>query len=283
MVRKEGVEGEVLSLNRQFNILSAGIAAAVIVFIVVAFLPEGEKHPMDIKVERIFEIADSAVVPEVGYDYEGPGREEWFDPNSYFRVLEHLSIRSGYTIDYVYRAYPVYFVPYIKPLKTRPLNSIAEVMAFMKEDTLFSDTHSPLFWVDTSKEWIGYVDVDDTEGSYVELMILYFIGDPYSMYEEFRRIPVFSKSGLRDVVRREERDAFVTLSALMRGVNRLKNFSFEPQTVFKGDTAIVRCCFLSKWDGLNEGRYWISRSIPHVILKEETKNIVKSNLNPPFH
>jgi len=107
-------------------------------FIVVAFLPEGEKHPMDIKVERIFEIADSAVVPEVGYDYEGPGREEWFDPNSYFRVLEHLSIRSGYTIDYVYRAYPVYFVPYIKPLKTRPLNSIAEVMAFMKMKTHYS-------------------------------------------------------------------------------------------------------------------------------------------------
>lgn len=42
----------------------------------------------------------------------------------------------------------------------------------------------------------------------------------------------------------------------------------------RGDTAVVRCCCFSGNGKLNEGRYWISGSNPHVIFKAEEKAVV---------
>ena len=200
----------------------------------------------------------------------GTKRGDEFDPNQYFDVLTHLSLRAGYVIDYVYQSDDLggYPLLYARPTEQAGYASPADIP---------NNTELP--------EFQGYLEVDDTEQGYFEYVVLDIMANQFYLYwhanyNDFEI--VCNQDEVDDIVTEVSSGDFgIAMDPLQQARARaLQNI--EPTVSLNGEVAVVRFLTFTRWGGFYRETYTIRRGFPHTILDEKQDNVVPYDCGVAF-
>ena len=185
-----------------------------------------------------------------------------FDVNQYFNVLTHISVREGYTLDYLYEidslgGYPLL---YARPVDQVPYASAAHIPGNGE-------------WQDFRE----YVDVDDTEQGYFEYVVLDILADQFYLYWHANYNDtqiVCNRQQVYDIVAQVNSGDFGEAldPAGQEKARTLRNI--VPVVNLTGDVAVVELVTFTKWGGFYRLNYTISREAPHRILDVQQENLI---------
>jgi hypothetical protein len=189
-----------------------------------------------------------------GTSNDSPRHDDWFDVNDYFTVLDHLSMQSGYVLDYFYKsdgsgAYPFL---YARKINRKSYDNFTQIRELWGEDPY---------------KYLDYIGTDDTEESYFQFIVLRIIGGKFYIFwhaEYDVRYLVCNHTGLDTLITHLPEE--VQLAALQ--------IDIKPEVALNEDTAQVRVVTFNQWIGFVEETYTIRRSFPHTIIDIKQKTIV---------
>jgi len=185
-----------------------------------------------------------------------------FDAMEYFSVFDHLSMKPGYVLDYVYHydgmgGHPIL---YFRPQEQPPYQSEADLP--------------------TTGDWSAYLDyiqAEDTPEGYFQFAVMEMVAGQFYLfwhagYNDLQI--VCDKTEVNKIVSDLSKDGFgLPMSLASRARAALLN-EIEPQVVIGEQTVEVRIVTFSKWGGFFLTTETISRSAPHKILDVQQKNLV---------
>lgn len=210
--------------------------------------------------------------------------EDDFDVNSYFTVLNHLSVEPGYVLDYVYLSDHLGGKPiiYARPEDQPAYTSYAEYV-----EAIGGTEQRSYEYLESAADYLEHIEIDDTTDGYFQFVVLLVMGDQFDLswhgaYNDTKI--VCDHNGLESAL--EEADAFVSAfdDEVPADVRRAAGkINFEPRVEFLDETsASVRFVTFTKWGGFAEVKYTISREFPHTVTDWEVKTLVEYNCGVMF-
>ena len=181
------------------------------------------------------------------------------DVMDYFTILNHLSMRPGFVLDYVYHfdgmgGYPV--------LYARPEGQ----PAYASEADLPESA--------SQGDYMGYVATDDTSEGYFQFAVMnMFAGQFYLFWHSnYNDTEVLcDRADVRQVTSGNSFGINIPLGVKLRAALL---HDLAPRVVLTEDTARVQLITFTKWGGFYLETYTISRSQPHQILNSEARNLI---------
>lgn len=184
------------------------------------------------------------------------------DVNQYFDVLTHLSMRDGYTLDYVYQSDSLggYPLLYPRPVDQAPYASTSEIPANTE-------------WPDYQE----YVEVEDVERGYFEYVVLDIMASQFYLFWHANYNDtqiVCNRQQVNDIVAQVSSGDFGNAMDLAQQTKARMLRNVEPVVRLTGDIAKVEIITFTKWGGFYHETYTISRGVPHTILDIKRENVV---------
>ena len=197
--------------------------------------------------------------------------EKLFKLNEYFILLKNIDIRNGYLLKYNYN-----------------------ITFREKYPQIFAEKHnSKETIVDDSK----YLSCNGNKESYVEILIYHFMKEQFFLFwhanykDDYILINKndinyiieilydidFKNSQLMD----NKPYRYVPLLSIELQKN-LDKLNPEPNVIFVGDYAIVSIYRFTKWGGVYNEKYKISRKYPHILERMYQKNVIKVDYNVQY-
>ncbi len=184
-----------------------------------------------------------------------------FDVMQYFSILDHLSMQPGYVLDYVYHydgmgGYPVL---YARPAGQVPYATEADMIAG-----------------GASKNYLDYVQTDDTPESYFQFVVLAMMGGQFYLFwhANYNDLQIVcDKAAVTGIVSSLNGDFGYRISLVSR-VRALLLKDIGPSVKIGEQTVEVRFVTFTLWGGFYEETYTLSRSMPHTIQGVQKKNLV---------
>lgn len=193
-----------------------------------------------------------------------------FDVNDYFDVLTHISMREGYTLDYVYHIDEIGGLPvlYARPVDQPP---------YATEDALFGDKQA--------SDFSRYVEIEGMEQGYFEYVVMNIMAGQFYLYWHANyndQQIVCNRETVDDIISKINEDEFGSEldSSQQRKARAIKNI--EPAVNLTGDTATVEIVTFTKWGGFYRLTYTISREFPHTIIDIKEEELVPYNCGVMF-
>jgi hypothetical protein len=192
------------------------------------------------------------------------------DVNRYFDTMTHISMREGYTLDYVYQidslgGYPLL---YPRPVDQAPYASSSDI----PENVDLPDFQE-------------YLEVDDTPQGYFEYVVMDLMANQFYLYWHANYNDtqiVCNRQQLYDIVEQISSGEFgAALDPAGRAKARtLRNI--QPVVRLTGDVAEVEIVTFTKWGGFYRQTYTISREQPHKIIDIQQDNILPYDCGVAF-
>jgi hypothetical protein len=208
--------------------------------------------------------------------------ESDFDANSYFSVLDHLSMKPDYVLDYLYiydgmGGYPLI---YARRSEDPPYASSDEYAADIAEGGQDLDEDSDYYY-----RYLNSIQSDDTREGYFQFVVLYIMGgqfylDWHAGYND--TTIVCDGAGLESAL--SAADACFEGDLLPDSLReKAEKLDLEPTVEFPDTaTAVVRLVTFSKWGGFVELRYTISRQFSHSLIEVDTKILIEYDCGVSF-
>lgn len=228
------------------------------------------------------------------------------DANAFFSVLDHVSIKPGLVLDWVYYLDDYYGQPviYARDEASPPYSSYSDYAGGKGK------------WrADARYKYLDDIQTDGTPEGYFQFIVLKMMGDQFclswhSNYNDERII--CSVSALDEAIadakdfalrlveqfldtckwsehtdgekRRMEliRCRNMALSEFMDIQDKARKYIAEPTVEILDNSATVQILTFSKWGGLLRRSYVISNEFPHKILKSDKSILVPYNCNTSF-
>jgi hypothetical protein len=181
-----------------------------------------------------------------------------FNVNDYFKVLTHLSMQKGYSLDYIYQvdglgAYPLL---YALPDGQTPYASTAD----MPENAELGDFRE-------------HLEIEDMEQGYFEAVVMQIMGRQFYLnwHANYNDAEIVCNQEAADVIVEgiNAGDFGMKMDAKQKAQARAMT-NIEPAVTLTGDSAIVEVVIFTKWGGFFRQTYTISRAFPHKMeMKEE--------------
>lgn len=189
-------------------------------------------------------------------------RGDEFDANQYFAVLNHISMREGYALDYVYMSESLGGSPllYARPESQAPYASMEDV----PENTQLPDFHE-------------YLEVEDVEQGYFEYVVLntmanQFYLDWHALYNDTEI--VCNSDEVNAIIADISAGSFGNPLDITGQVKAHAMNNIEPVVQLTGDNAIVELILFTKWGGFYRQTNTISRSFPQKVIDTKSETIV---------
>jgi hypothetical protein len=192
----------------------------------------------------------------------GKKRGDEFDVNQYFNALSHVSMREGYTLDYVYQndslgGYPL--------LYARPVDQVSYVsIADIPENQELPDFEE-------------YLDIEDTERGYFEYVVMDIMANQFYLYWHANYNDTYivcNRQQIYDIVAQiNSGELGNTMDSAQQAEARILR-NIMPIVRLTGDTAVVEIVTFTKWGGFYRSTYTISREVPHKIMEIKQENIL---------
>jgi hypothetical protein len=214
-------------------------------------------------VDRMAALTQGLEPPEhlLQEDATKTGRE--FDVNSYFQVLDRLSMEPGYVLDYVYRYDEAGGEPV---LHARPANRppYENYSAYLRAG-------------EPPDAYLHHVQLDGTAAAFFQLVVLHIMGEQFYLWYHGN---MHDTTIIADQAKLP--DLFSTIEAFCGSVppnlpHQAHALSFEPSIELQETTAVVHVVTFSKWGGFERTAYTIQRSFPHTMVQAQTEVLV------PYH
>lgn len=177
-----------------------------------------------------------------------------FDANQYFNVLTHLSLKDGYSLDYVYQndglgASPVL---YVRPADQPAYPSIKDVPA----NTQLPDFHE-------------YLEVEDTEQGYFEYVVMDIMASQFYLYWHANYNDTQIVCSPQDVdkitTKVNSGDFGNEFNFLQKARIRLLR-NVEPAVNLRHNVVDVQVVTFTNWGGFYRQTYTINRTFPHTVV-----------------
>jgi hypothetical protein len=197
---------------------------------------------------------------------DSPRLEGWFDVNDYFKVLNHLNVQSGYTLEYFYREETNGGRPFLYARKID-----------RKPHATLSDLDK--YWgLKDPYKYLDYIGIDNTEEGYFQFIALRILGGQFyifwhSAYQN--RDLICSHSGLESIIARNSELPLETQ-------NKARQLDLAPRVELNSDTAIVRVITFATYGGFTEETYTIKREFPHNIIDIKTNKLIPFSSSTRF-
>ena len=214
------------------------------------------------EVDAIKSITRSQAIPSFLTNPEVPQAGEVFDPNQLLIPLDHLSLESGYTLDFVYRYDGIGGRPFIyaRKLADPPFENYAAFIEATQDGS----------------QYLDFVITDGTDEGYFQWVLLSRMGDQFYLYwhSGYNDAEIIaSRSHLESVVEEMSTTEFgINFTALQK--RQALKIQPAPNVEVGDETVNIHVVWFTKWGGFYEDCYTLSRSTPHRILDLETTNLV---------
>jgi len=243
-----------------------------------SFDPTHERHPYQDIVNAVKALQPTEI-PEHLLSYNCNRTFEEFDVNEYFTILTNISVKEGYTLDYVYcfdnsAGYPTF---YIRKLSQKP---------YLNELELYEETGLLQAGIDRNIElqknimsgetlaWRNSIVINDTKQGFFEYLVLHIIGGQFYLwwhagYNDLTFI--CDHSALQAVI--EEVQKYYGMSE--ETISAAYKLDLSPEVEFKDHYVIITAVFFTSWGGFREGTFTISHDFPHIVINTEWKTLVE--------
>lgn len=185
---------------------------------------------------------------------------EEFDPNSYFSALTHLSMKPGYTLDYIYN--------YIDggygggPRLYARLISDPPIRSFCKNDE--RGKNDPL----------SFLIADGTPDSFFQLALFCRLAHQFYFFW-YRNITIIASSADMERITTKEEGVEYLAPFSDAQVEAARNMSTDPCVEFADTTVAVTCCIFSMWGGFFRIKDTFQRNPPHLFVGSNELSRVK--------
>jgi hypothetical protein len=193
------------------------------------------------------------------YSTDSARLDGWFDANDYFKVFNHLSMKPGYTLDYIYHGNGSAAQPtlYARKIGSYPFTSLGQLPS--------------------SYNYLSYLQPDDTEESYFQYVAMSLMGGQFYLFWHA------NLNDTRVVCTNELLDNIVISNQLPAAVAKsARQINPAPEITLSNDTANVRVVTFTRWGGFKEELFTISRDPLHSFIKRDTKTLVAWNCGTTF-
>ena len=221
-----------------------------------------ETESWQAEVDTLKTMTRSQPIPNFLVDPEVPPSGEVFDPNQLLVPLDHLSLRQGYILDFVYRYDGIGGRPFLYARKlSDPRFENFEEFSQANDDS----------------SYLNFIECDDTPESYFQWVLLNLMGNQFYLYWHAGYIDaeiIASQDRLEALV---EEMSGTEMGIPFTNAQKRQALKIDPAPVVKiGDeTVTVQVVSFSKWSGFTRYIFTLSRSHPHQILNLETENLLE--------
>lgn len=203
-------------------------------------------------------------IPDHLLAYDAVKTGEEFDVNRFFSVLDHLSVKPGYTLDWVYFYEGIGGEPllYARPVDQPPYRTAAEYGE--------AEGH----WSLPETRYLDHVQVDGTAGGFFQFVVLHAMGSQFYQYWHAAyndTIIVCDRAGLEALLSPSGPSGRLPLDLREKALT----LDLKPVVELEEDLVLVRVLTFTKWGGFKEKRFTIRREFPHEILQIEEQTLIE--------
>ncbi len=221
-------------------------------------------------VESVKAMTRNMEIPRPLLNEEDLSTEGLFDPNQLLEVLDHLSLRPGYTLDFVYAndglgGYPIL---YARPTTEPPYPDVEAFETAMAGCDGGAGT-SPC-------NYLNYVIADGTQKGYFQWILLRMMGDQFYLFwhANYHDAEIIASQERLEALVETLADETFGFSLNKQEERKALNIDSTPAVTIKEDTVTVRVVWFTKWGGFMESIYTLSREAPHEVINIETEELV---------
>lgn len=213
---------------------------------------------------------------------ENPFRlDSEFNPNSYFNVLTHLKLTSGYKLDYIYFNDELGGLPlvYAKKSGNSAFKSYAELLNSFGEEFEGERSYGQLRH---KYDYLEQIQIDKTPESYFEFVTLAFLGDQFYLWWH----------GLyNDSIILCDPSDMQYVDAEMKGfdiefpqnvTDRIEEIDFSPVVIVGDSDVTVRFVTFTKWGGFFENVYVMDKENPMQLLDVKFNPLIEYDCGISF-
>ncbi len=195
------------------------------------------------------------------------GKPGSFDPASSFQALNHLSMQPGYRLDYVYFMDGLGGRPllYARKIDQAPFASYDDYLKAIgggRDQRSYEE-------LDNAYDYLKFLRSDDTSAGYFQYVAMATMGNQFylwwhGLYNDFRIL--CSYQDLEEVQKQLAAWGSEGLNIPAEVMEKASKINFAPTVHLTADSAVVRVVGFSKWGGLIEEYFTLSRQFPHNLL-----------------
>lgn len=213
---------------------------------------------------------------------ENPFRlDSEFNPNSYFSVLSHLKLTSGYKLDYIYFNDELGGLPlvYARKSSAPPFQSYVELLKSFGEEVEGERSYAQLRH---KYDYLKQIQIDKTPESYFEFVTLAFLGDQFYLWWH----------GLyNDSIILCDPSDMQYVDAEMKGFDiefpqdvndRIEKIDFSPIVIVGESDVTVRFVTFTKWGGFFENVYLMDKDNPLQLLDVKFNPLIEYDCGISF-
>lgn len=222
-------------------------------------------------IHQVEVLYNSQSIPDHFFEENAIRRGDEFDPNKVFEIFDHLRMEEGYTLDYVYDSNPMGGYPelYARRIDSNRYATLLD----------YTEAHPECFEKNAPSDcfYLNHVKTDDTEEGFLQLVILYRMGDQFYLdwhanYND--AVVIVGNEGLEKIIKERSNTSFgaqFTNSQLVKA----KRIDPTPEVLFNDKSVSVKIVWFTKWGGFFETTYQVNRQFPHLIQVMEKENLLE--------
>ena len=196
-----------------------------------------------------------------------------FDVNSYFNVLTHLQMQSGYVLDYVYHYDGMGGLPilYARPADQVPYRTEADFAQAMKQAGNEA----------IREQYIPYLQIEDSNEGYYEYVVFKVMAAQFYLYwhADYNDKQIVCDGAALEALLKQKRMGYaIPITASLQA----RLLKFEPVITLQDETATVQVITFSNWKGFVQETWTINRRVPHNILSVDSKILIPYNCGIMF-
>jgi len=222
-------------------------------------------------VDEIKLLTRNQTIPKHLIDPEQPVVGEVFDPNLLLEPLDHLHLRSGYTLDFFYQYDGIWGQPFLYAREegdAEPSGTYEDYQAALERCQDSGDTGGC--------DYLDFIEGDGTEESYFQWVVLQMMGDQFYLYWHSGYHDaeiVASQARLEELV--ESLDSTNFGEPLSGTQKRLAlRVDPAPQVTIRDDEVIIRIVWFTKWGGFYERTIVLTPTAPYQVIDIQDEELV---------
>lgn len=194
------------------------------------------------------------------------GKPGSFDPASSFQVLNRLSMQPGYRLDYVYFMDELGGRPllYARKIDQAPFASYDDYLKAVggRDQRSYEE-------LDKAYDYLQFLRSDDTSAGYFQYVAMATMGNQFylwwhGLYNDFQIL--CSYEDLQGVQKQLAAWGSEGLNIPAEVMEKASKINYTPTVHLTADSAVVRVVGFSKWGGVIEEYFTLSRTFPHNLL-----------------
>lgn len=230
------------------------------------------------QVDAIKALTRRMAIPEHLLYEDGSVGEDDFNPLQFLEILEHLQIRPGYQLDFVYFYDGGRGRPYLYARQSDSL-PLQTYQAYLDAIEKCNQAASVILC-----SHMDAIITDGTDASYFQWVLLHQMGEQFYLYWHALYLDheiIASREALTNLVElfsdSQDGDAFTS-----RQKRSALNIDPAPSVLIEEDRISVRVIVFTKWGGFYEAIYDLSAKSPHQLINIEMKNLVPYDIDIMF-